>query len=246
MQNFDQYISEIPVRFSEKSDFEGSWHVAQEITAEMGGTAINVAVTTPLCDDILWARSSMTQAWLSRYEAEKYHLIDPFIRALLDGEPEVMVDAGTLEMTESAYPLNRDLKLYGYGSLFATSGGGMQGKARSLIVYCSDMPLSEVDRAVGFDRLRLVHAILSINIMAPLDTSGENFLNLRRSNLTSKEQDILLWLASGLRNDQIAFKAGIAEVTVRKHLTTIRSKLHADTREQAVAIAMHHKLITFD
>jgi DNA-binding CsgD family transcriptional regulator len=67
---------------------------------------------------------------------------------------------------------------------------------------------------------------------------GTGFVQVRRNCFTHKEHDILSLLASGLRNDQIAHKMNIAEVTVRKHLLSVRKKLGAKTREEAVAIAL--------
>ena len=53
-----------------------------------------------------------------------------------------------------------------------------------------------------------------------------------------REKDVLRYLAAGLRNDAIASKLGIAEITVRMHITSARRKLGAATREQAIALAM--------
>lgn len=237
-ENFERYVCEIHNRFEGARDFEESWNIAQRLVLDLGGTALNAAVTSPAGNEITWARSSMSQEWLETYLAKKYHLIDPFLHALQSGIPEIMVDCGTLESSDPAYSLNHDLKFYGYGSLFATSLGSMTSAARSLVVFCSDASLSQINDSIGFDRLRVVHAIMAGYILMPDNVTGPGFLNIRERSLTQRECNILSWLASGLRNDEIAFKENIAEVTVRMRLLSIRKKLGAKTREQAIAIAV--------
>ncbi|MBL1241838.1 MAG: helix-turn-helix transcriptional regulator [OCS116 cluster bacterium] len=59
-----------------------------------------------------------------------------------------------------------------------------------------------------------------------------------KKTITAKEKEVFSWLAVGLRNDAIADKLNIAEITVRKHIISARKKLNASTREQALAIAI--------
>lgn len=52
--------------------------------------------------------------------------------------------------------------------------------------------------------------------------------------LTAREHDVLLLVADGLRNRQIAQRLGITEHTVKFHLAAIFGKLGASTRTEAV------------
>ncbi|WP_245689552.1 helix-turn-helix transcriptional regulator [Roseospirillum parvum] len=61
--------------------------------------------------------------------------------------------------------------------------------------------------------------------------------------LSPREREVLLWLSKGLRTDQIAYKLGIARVTVDLHFANGRRKLKAATREQALAKALALNLI---
>jgi DNA-binding CsgD family transcriptional regulator len=240
---FEKVVSEISQRFQPNSDSEGSWQVAQGIVWDIGGSAINVGGTTLEGDQAAWGRSSMSDAWLDVYQSKKYYLIDPFLTALLAGQPEVMTDCGTLHQSNPAYELNHDLKSHGYGSLYASTCGSMSNGYRSLVVFCSDQTLAEVNEKIGFNRLKVIHAIIAANILKPNGEANSGRITVRTENLTPRENDILKWLACGLRNDQIAFKANIAEVTVRKHLLSVRRKLQATTREQAIAIAIRDEWI---
>jgi hypothetical protein len=140
-----------------------------------------------------------------------------------------MTDCGVLKPGDPAYHLNHDLKKHGYGSLYATMSGSLTSGYRSIVVFCSEDSLSQVDARIGFDRLKIIHAILAANVPQRVNLGGTGFVQVRRNCFTHKEHDILSLLASGLRNDQIAHKMNIAEVTVRKHLLSVRKKLGAKT-----------------
>lgn len=61
--------------------------------------------------------------------------------------------------------------------------------------------------------------------------------------LSEKELIILQSIARGHRNKEISFDMGISERTVKAHLTSIYNKLGADSRSQAVAIAVERGLL---
>ena len=61
-------------------------------------------------------------------------------------------------------------------------------------------------------------------------------------SLTEKELFILQAVAKGFRSKEIAFDMGIAERTVKAHLTNIFNKLGVNTRTEAVAVAMEKGL----
>ncbi len=54
--------------------------------------------------------------------------------------------------------------------------------------------------------------------------------------LTPRESDVLDLLAGGLRNRQIAQRLGLAEKTVRNHVSTILGKMQANDRTEAALI----------
>jgi NarL family two-component system response regulator YdfI len=83
--------------------------------------------------------------------------------------------------------------------------------------------------------------------MAKLFRSKEKKSNIMISfeatKLTEKELFILKAAAKGYRNREIAFDMGIAERTVKAHLTNIYNKLGVNTRTEAVAVALERGLI---
>jgi len=61
--------------------------------------------------------------------------------------------------------------------------------------------------------------------------------------LSTREREILGLLANGLSNPEIAARLFISPETVRTHVRNAMAKLEADTRTQAVALALRYALI---
>jgi DNA-binding NarL/FixJ family response regulator len=63
-------------------------------------------------------------------------------------------------------------------------------------------------------------------------------------SLTQREREVLRLLADGLSNEEIGKRLFISPETVRTHVRKAMGKLEADTRTQAVAIALRQSLIS--
>jgi two-component system, NarL family, response regulator YdfI len=89
--------------------------------------------------------------------------------------------------------------------------------------------------------------LLQPDIMAKLIGAREKKAKVMASyaanKLTEKELFILQATAKGYRNKDIAFDMGIAERTVKAHLTNIYNKLGVNTRTEAVAVALESGLL---
>jgi DNA-binding NarL/FixJ family response regulator len=91
------------------------------------------------------------------------------------------------------------------------------------------------------DAIRAVHAGGS-----PLDPkAARTLLESRRAraqtpDLTDREREVLLLVCKGLANKQIARRLGIAERTVKAHLTSIFQRLGVTDRTQAALWASAH------
>lgn len=58
------------------------------------------------------------------------------------------------------------------------------------------------------------------------------------TDLTSREREILSWVAAGRRQGEIAVALGLSERTVENHLRRIRRRLGAATTAQAIRVAI--------
>ena len=65
----------------------------------------------------------------------------------------------------------------------------------------------------------------------------------REELLTAREREILKLLADGMSNSDVAAKLFISQETVKSHVRHILTKLGADTRTHAVAIALRESMI---
>jgi NarL family two-component system response regulator LiaR len=62
-------------------------------------------------------------------------------------------------------------------------------------------------------------------------------------DLTPRELDVLELMVQGLSNPDIAERLVVSRSTVKFHVSSILSKLGAETRTEAVSLALQHKLI---
>jgi NarL family two-component system response regulator LiaR len=82
------------------------------------------------------------------------------------------------------------------------------------------------------------------------EVTGKMMMKMRQKNqhflhdeLTSREMEILLLMAEGKTNQEIADQLFIALKTVKTHVSNILSKLQVQDRTQAVIYAFKHSLI---
>lgn len=65
----------------------------------------------------------------------------------------------------------------------------------------------------------------------------------RVHGLTQRERDVLVKLAEGLSDKEIAAKLFLSEATVKTHLRSIYQRFHVKNRTQAVTLALEKKLL---
>ncbi len=91
----------------------------------------------------------------------------------------------------------------------------------------------------------IAHKILQLvqnnEIALPHKHSGEK--EKSHFNLTAREQEILKLLVQGLLYKEIGSKLDISPNTAKKHVLNIYSKLHVNSKAQALALAYEKKLI---
>ncbi len=62
-------------------------------------------------------------------------------------------------------------------------------------------------------------------------------------DLTDREREVLALMTEGMSNPQIAEELVVSRSTVKFHVSNILSKLNAESRTEAVAVALQHDLI---
>jgi DNA-binding NarL/FixJ family response regulator len=90
------------------------------------------------------------------------------------------------------------------------------------------------------DTIRAVHAGQK---RIPPEVAAELAEHTGEEDLSSREIDVLRLIAAGNANKEIAGRLGIAEETVKSHITNILSKLGANDRTHAVTTALKRGII---
>ena len=124
--------------------------------------------------------------------------------------------------------------------LILTSFGSAEGLSRAIQLGASGVVLKSSAET------ELVPAIRKTLAGQQYLTSGlRNQLKLKQPTvvLTERQETILRSVMNGLSNADIARQQGVAEITVKNHLSAIFNKLGVSNRSEAVAIAMRKHLL---
>jgi DNA-binding NarL/FixJ family response regulator len=74
-------------------------------------------------------------------------------------------------------------------------------------------------------------------VRRPLDVLAED------SGFSGREERVLLLMADGLTDKEIAFRLGVSRFTINKHVGTIMAKLDSRSRTEAVVRALKAGII---
>jgi LuxR family transcriptional regulator, quorum-sensing system regulator SdiA len=161
--------------------------------------------------------SEYPEAWRAEYEERNYFALDPVLGWAL-------VSSGYKRWSEVRLPDVRGVLKRGsafglkYGAVFSSK----KDRKRSFLTIARG------------DRELTDNEVERINTKFGLWTE----LVTNRAALTDKELDVLRLLRDGLGQSEIAEELGIAESTVKQRAVSATTKLRANNRTQAVAIAM--------
>lgn len=90
-----------------------------------------------------------------------------------------------------------------------------------------------------------IHAVAAGRRWIPQDIASRLRARNSYEDLTARELDVLVQLARGLANKEIADSLGISEYTAKGHLKSILAKLRVADRTQAVIAAFQRGIIHF-
>ena len=80
---------------------------------------------------------------------------------------------------------------------------------------------------------------------APSPATGSiDYEQLRKSGLSQREHEVLVKMAEGLSNQEIATALFLSESTVKTHVSNILFKLEAKRRSQAVQVARQLNIVS--
>jgi DNA-binding NarL/FixJ family response regulator len=156
-----------------------------------------------------------------------------------DSPDVVIVDprGAGLEVGSLVENLNREL---GSAIVVFTSNGGARLLSESLKAGVKGYVRKD---SPPEDLVRAIRAAQSGEFYVDPALSSTIVLEEGDRTLTARQREILQMLADGMQTEAVAKRLGLSTETVRTHTKRILAKLHADTRTQAVAIAIRNGLI---
>ena len=96
------------------------------------------------------------------------------------------------------------------------------------------------------EMVEAIHAVHAGKRYIPRQIASRLAERMMRSNLTSRELEILRMLAKGLTNKLIGHALGISDNTVRNHVNSIIEKLEVSDRTEAATTAIQRGIIQAD
>jgi DNA-binding NarL/FixJ family response regulator len=155
---------------------------------------------------------------------------------LLDLELPAQSGLEAIPKLRTARPQSKILILTAYDTDERVIGALQAGAQGYLLKGAS---LEEIARAI-----RAVHAGgLYLDPRIAAKVVGALNPHARAAALSEREREVLRLVAGGQANKQIARTLGITERTVKFHVTSILTKLGAENRAQAVALATQRGLL---
>lgn len=130
-----------------------------------------------------------------------------------------------------------ELDEYVYGALTA-------GASAFLLKDATPAQLTDAIRRVHHGESLFAPQVMNRLIKHYTTRASEPPARSRLDGLTDRENEVLTLVAQGLSNDEIASSLTVTIHTVKAHIGSLRSKLHARDRAQLVIAAYEHQLAT--
>jgi len=181
----------------------------------------------------------------------------------LEEDMEVVAELDSGDRAVTAYAEHQpdvvimDLQLPGLSGIEATQALISADPAARVLIFSTFARDEEIHRALragalGYlqksasrpDLLAAIRAVAAGRQSLPQDIAARLRERDTRADITPRELDILTLVTQGNANKEIAASLGIAEDTVKQHVSRILQKLGVNDRAQATAEAIRLGLVT--
>jgi two-component system NarL family response regulator len=181
----------------------------------------------------------------------------------LEPDIEIVAEADSGEQALSAYTTHlpdivlMDLQLPGISGIEATLKILAAHPSARILIFSTFARDEEIHRALragalGYlqksasrpDLLKAIRTVAAGRQSLPPDIAARLQERLTRPDITPRELEILTLVTRGNANKEIAATLGIAEDTVKQHVSRILQKLNVNDRAQATAEAIRLGLLS--
>lgn len=223
--------------------------VVSSITRNFGFDSFMYGLSTspkPDHESCMYVFTTLPKEWVIRYDQMAYIEIDPRILLSWDNPLPLVWDQSTVRTTDKrALAFLQDASAHGISSGVCFPFR-FEHETRAIVSLNSVVPYLDEPRRYSIAKNlgdmmvfgHYFHEIFMKSVVArgvPSRVSG--------MPLSPRERQCLTLAAHGLTSEDIAFKLGIVERTVHFHFDSIRSKLSAANRQEAIAKAISQGLI---
>ncbi|MGP1356556.1 autoinducer binding domain-containing protein [Roseicyclus sp.] len=223
------------------------WDEASRLMGEIGVDWITAGTAARGMPEAIAIVSSTPASLMRDYIAARLHETDPWMRHCAHS---TAADAADLEnlpasggLLEEGHALVRLLADHGVGYV-CLSPAWRGERPGGIVTYCRTRDgAAYLDTDEGRATQRLLVATIAVWCRPEHAETGNRRYRTGPS-LSPREIETLHLLSLGLRSSEIAWRMGIENVTVGKHVASARRKLGARTREQALAVALRDGLLT--
>jgi DNA-binding NarL/FixJ family response regulator len=139
-----------------------------------------------------------------------------------------------------AHPNTQVIALTSFGKEEMVRAALQAGAIGYLFKDVSSEELVQAIRAAAAGQRTLAKEALETLISAVTQPNIE----VNNNNLTERERAVLTLMTRGLSNAEIARQLGVSRSTVKTHVSNIFCKLGVESRVEAVAYALQHRLIS--
>ena len=184
--------------------------------------------TVIIIDDDPSARRGLTRlVRAAGLRAESFRSAGEFlVSERRDGPGCIVLDVSMPEMTGPELQEELCRGDYCMPIIFLSAYGDVPTAAQTLKMGAVDFLTKPVDRD---DLLLAIRLSLERDAENRAQLTERDSINERINKLTSREQEVMTWVITGMLNKQIAAEMGISEETVKIHRGRVMQKLEVDS-----------------
>lgn len=224
--------------------------IIESITKSFGFETFTYGMSTSLRPDHesrMYVFTTATMEWVARYDQLAYIEVDPRVLLLWDSTLPLVWDQRTVRgVGPRSEAFLDDAQRYGIASGVCMP---LSDELGTHVMVALNSPIPEIDeprrlaitRNLG-DIVLLAHYFHELFVKGVVRKGAQSRFVGRP--LSARERECLVLAARGLTSEDIGYKLGIGARTVQFHFDSIRSKLAAATRQEAVARAIREGLIS--
>jgi DNA-binding CsgD family transcriptional regulator len=200
----------------------------------------------PNCESMLYVFTTVPAEWVAIYDQRSFIEVDPRVQTLLEVPLPMVWDRESLRGKSPKVDEFLEMGLpYGLGSGVAVGFYDPRGHA-VFVAFNSKIPKLDAGRRASIFRNLgdiLIFGHLFFEMFAASIVEEQHHPRSHGAPLSQRERTCLGMAARGLTSDDIARRLGITPRTVQFHFDSIRSKLGAATRHEAIAKAAQAGLL---